>query len=67
LTIKYVTVHDVGHYTCRAVNATGQAEASAPMTVISKNDILFESQHPDGLEKIQYLEDSRYKTRSKFF
>jgi len=54
-----VTIHDVGLYTCRAVNTAGQAETSAPMTVISKNDVLFETQHPDGLEKIQYLEDSR--------
>nr|CAD7404271.1 unnamed protein product [Timema cristinae] len=58
LTIKYVTIHDVGVYTCRAYNQMGQATTSAQMTVVSKKDIIYDSQHPGGLEKIQYLEDS---------
>lgn len=66
LTIKDVTIHDVGHYTCRAYNAMGQATTTAQLSVVSKKDIIFDSQHPGGLEKIQHLEDtSRYTRTSK--
>ena len=58
LTIKQVTVHDVGTYTCRAVNAVGEATTQARLTVITKQDIIVESQNQLGLEKIQQLEDS---------
>ncbi|CAG5081160.1 Similar to sls: Titin (Drosophila melanogaster) [Cotesia congregata] len=62
LTIKYVTIHDVGIYTCRAYNSVGEAQTMAQMSVISKNDIIYDSQHPQGLQKIQSLEDSsRYQ------
>lgn len=61
LTIKQVVVHDVGTYTCRAINAVGEASTTAKMTVITKQDVIVESQNQLGLEKIQYLEDtSRY-------
>ena len=59
LTIKAITVHDHGVYTCRAVNRSGQSATTAKLSVLTKKDILSESQHPVGLEKIQYLEDAR--------
>jgi len=59
LTIKHVTTHDIGVYTCRAYNRIGQATTSAQLTVVSKKDIILDSQHPGGLEKIHYLEDTR--------
>lgn len=66
LTIKQVTIHDVGNYTCRAVNARGQATTSANLSVITKKDIIFDSQHPSGLEKIQTLEDhTRYNRKAE--
>lgn len=66
LTIKQVTVHDVGTYTCQATNTMGQANAHARLSVVTKKDIIFESQHPNGLEKIQTLEDSsRYNRRTE--
>ncbi|KAL6255452.1 hypothetical protein P5V15_013787 [Pogonomyrmex californicus] len=58
LTIKYVTIHDVGVYTCRAYNRAGEAHTTAQLSVISKNDVIYDSQHPTGLQKIQSLEDS---------
>lgn len=64
LTVKQVTVHDVGTYTCRAYNAMGEAQTSARMTVITKQDVIVESQHQLGLEKIQQLEDSTRYTRT---
>lgn len=57
-----MTIHDVGIYTCRAYNSVGEAQTMAQMSVISKNDIIYDSQHPQGLQKIQSLEDSsRYQ------
>ncbi|OXU24124.1 hypothetical protein TSAR_014966 [Trichomalopsis sarcophagae] len=63
LTIKYVTIHDVGIYTCRAYNRAGEAHTTAQLSVITKNDIIYDSQHPSGLQKIQSLEDSSRYSR----
>ncbi|XP_018337981.1 PREDICTED: titin isoform X9 [Trachymyrmex septentrionalis] len=63
LTIKYVTIHDVGVYTCRAYNRAGEAHTTAQLSVISKNDVIYDSQHPTGLQKIQSLEDSSRYSR----
>lgn len=65
LTIKQVTIHDVGNYTCRAYNAMGQATTTAQLSVVSKKDIIFDSQHPTGLQKIQVLEDSSRYNRQQ--
>lgn len=64
LTIKQVTIHDVGNYTCRAYNAMGEAKTNAQLSVVSKKDIIFDSQHPGGLQKIQVLEDSSRFSRT---
>lgn len=64
LSIKQVSVHDIGSYTCRATNAVGQATTSANITVVTKKDISFDTNNPSGLEKIQTLEDhSRYSRK----
>ena len=53
-----------GVYTCRAYNKLGEAVTSSSVRVVAKSQLILESQHPGGLEKIQYLEDaSRYKRR----
>ncbi|XP_034137006.1 titin-like isoform X2 [Drosophila guanche] len=66
LTIKQLTIYDAGTYTCRAYNAMGQDTTVAQLTVISKNEIVSDSQHPGGLQKIQHLEDSsRYGRREE--
>ncbi|EEB18956.1 conserved hypothetical protein [Pediculus humanus corporis] len=66
LTIKYVTSRDVGVYTCKAYNQLGEAQTTAQLTVLGKQDIIFDSQHPGGLQKIQNLEDSsRYERMVK--
>uniref|UniRef100_A0A182WJ15 Ig-like domain-containing protein n=1 Tax=Anopheles minimus TaxID=112268 RepID=A0A182WJ15_9DIPT len=65
LTIKQVTVHDVGTYTCRAYNSLGEAHVSARLTVLTRQDIIVDSQTSHmGMEKIQYLEDSSRYTRT---
>uniref|UniRef100_T1J5H7 Ig-like domain-containing protein n=1 Tax=Strigamia maritima TaxID=126957 RepID=T1J5H7_STRMM len=64
LTIKDVKIQDIGTYTCKATNRKGTATSVAKLTILTSKGIVFETQHPDGLEKIQHLEDtSRYTRR----
>lgn len=65
LTIKQLTIYDAGIYTCRAYNSMGEDATTAQLTVISKKEIVSDSQHPDGLQKIQNLEDSSRYIRSE--
>ena len=66
LTIKFITIHDRGTYTCVARNALGEDSTAARLTVISKQDVQLDTQHPAGLEKIRYLEDdSRYARKEE--
>lgn len=66
LTIKQLTIHDVGLYTCRAYNVAGQDVTNAHLSVVTKKDILYDSQNPGGLQKIQHLEDtSRYARKEE--
>ncbi|GIY10884.1 titin [Caerostris extrusa] len=61
LNILSVVPEDSATYTCRAVNTLGTAEIQATLTCSGKSSILSETQHPEGLQKIQMLEDySRY-------
>lgn len=62
LDLLSVYPEDSGVYTCQARNQLGEAVTSCSVKIIAKKDLYLESQHPSGLEKIQYLEDSsRYK------
>lgn len=62
LDLLSVYPEDSGVYTCQARNQLGEAVTSCALRVHAKKDLFLESQHPSGLEKIQYLEDaSRYK------
>ncbi|XP_013792410.2 titin-like, partial [Limulus polyphemus] len=58
LTIRGVDTRDSGTYTCVAINSVGTAKSSATLTCQTKQDVVLESQYPEGLEKIQHLEDS---------
>ena len=63
LNISQVVSEDSGEYICRLTNAAGVAEQSARATVSEKENILTDSQHPEGLQRIIQLEDySRYIT-----
>lgn len=62
LDLLSVYAADSGVYTCQARNQLGEAVTSCSVRVIAKKDLILETQHPSGLEKIQYLEDaSRYQ------
>jgi titin len=55
---------DSGTYTCRAVNALGEAVTSAAANVQSKKSIYLESQHEQALQHLRVLEDSSRYHRS---
>ncbi|XP_022243271.1 titin-like [Limulus polyphemus] len=62
LTIRGIDSRDSGTYTCVATNSKGSAFSAARLTCIEKKSVVLESQYPEGLEKIQHLEDtSRYQ------
>ena len=64
LDILGVYPSDSGVYTCQARNQLGEAVTSCSVRVHAKKDLILETQHPEGLERIQYLEDaSKYKRR----
>jgi hypothetical protein len=55
--LKYTRPDDAGTYTCRAINALGEANISANLQVTSsKTGPQGDSMHGDALEKIAYLE-----------
>lgn len=56
LDVLYVYGEDTGTYMCRAVNKLGEAVSTCQIKVINRRSIILDSQHPDGLEKIQKLE-----------
>lgn len=55
---------DSGVYTCQARNQLGEAVTSCSVRVIAQKDLILETHHPGGLEKIQNLEDSSRYRRS---
>lgn len=61
-----VYASDSGVYTCQARNQLGEAVTSCSVRIIAKKDLVLETQHPSGLEKIQYLEDSSRYKRSEY-
>ncbi|XP_054706308.1 titin-like isoform X2 [Uloborus diversus] len=62
ITIRGVDARDTGTYTCVATNSMGTASSSTKFICISKKSVVVETQHPEGLQKIQHLEDSsRYQ------
>jgi titin len=59
LDMTHVRDDDEGVYMCRATNALGEAVTTASMRIKSKASIQLETQHPEGMRKIQALETVR--------
>lgn len=55
---------DSGTYTCRAINALGEAVTSAIADVRSKKSIYLESHHQGAMQRLTHLEDSSRHQRS---
>lgn len=59
LDIVGVTQRDEGRYVCKATNNFGQAETTANVKVMVRNNIISESEHEAALQQINYLESER--------
>lgn len=57
LDIQHVVPEDAGEYSVKAINALGQCTSSLNMRVTAKENIILESQRPEGLDKIRKLEE----------
>ena len=56
LDIRGLRESDSGIYECRAINKIGEAVTTASVKVHGKGSLLLDSQHPEGLKKINALE-----------
>ena len=53
LDIVGVTANDQGTYVCRANNVLGQAETNAQVEVISRNNVVTETEHEAAMSQIR--------------
>ena len=59
LDIVGVTTHDQGQYVCRATNALGSADTRAGVKVMSRSNVVTESEHEAAMQQINYLEQEK--------
>uniref|UniRef100_A0A1B6D7W5 Ig-like domain-containing protein n=2 Tax=Clastoptera arizonana TaxID=38151 RepID=A0A1B6D7W5_9HEMI len=63
LDILYTWGEDSGTYMCKATNKLGEAVNTTTINVQSRRSVFLETQHPEGLEKIQALEAQGHASR----
>lgn len=63
LAIKELTPYDSGTYTCRAVNANGEATVSATLNVQPTKTIIDDVFYPGTMEKFSALETKTFKRK----
>lgn len=56
LDIGHSVPEDAGEYSVRAINALGQCTSSINLKVIPRENIILDSQRPEGMDKIRELE-----------
>ena len=61
LDIMSVTPQDQGQYTCRARNKVGEAVTQATVQVISRSNVITETEHESAMQQISYLETEKVK------
>lgn len=66
LDIGHAVPEDAGEYTVKAFNQLGQCKSSTNLRVISRDNIILESQRPEGLDKIRQLEEHQPYKRPDF-
>ena len=57
LDVGHVVPEDAGEYSVKAINNLGQCVSSVSLKVIPKGSIIYDTQRPEGLEKIRKLEE----------
>lgn len=65
LDILYIYGEDTGTYMCKAVNKLGEAVNTCSIRCVNRRSIILDTQHPDGLEKIQKLEGQARSHRTE--
>lgn len=65
LDVLYVYGEDSGTYMCKATNLLGEAMNTCNIRVVNRKSIILDTQHPDGLEKIQKLESRGAQARNE--
>lgn len=65
LDVLYVYGEDTGTYMCKATNLLGEAMNTCNVRCVNRKSIILDTQHPDGLEKIQKLESKGAQTRNE--
>lgn len=65
LNILQCVAEDTGTYTCRITNDVGSVSQSVHLNCTAKSSLLLQTQHPDSLQQIQYLEDGRRYARTE--
>lgn len=65
LDILYAYGEDSGTYMCKATNLLGEAVNTCSVRVVNRRNIILDTQHPDGLEKIQKLESKAGPSRTE--
>lgn len=65
LDILYVYGEDTGTFMCKAQNLLGEAMNTCNIRCVNRKSIILDTQHPDGLEKIQKLESRGAQTRNE--
>ncbi|CAJ0586229.1 unnamed protein product, partial [Mesorhabditis spiculigera] len=59
LDILYAYPEDSGTYTLVARNELGECKCDLELTVLSEKSLYLDAQHPEGLQRIEQLENSR--------
>lgn len=65
LDVLYVYGEDTGTYMCKATNLLGEAMNTCNVRCVNRKSIILDTQHPDGLEKIQKLESKGAPSRNE--
>lgn len=65
LDVLYVYGEDSGTYMCKATNLLGEAMNTCNIRVVNRRSIILDTQHPEGLEKIQKLEAQSRPARTE--
>ena len=66
LDIHQCIEEDTGIYTCRATNALGSTDLQVRLQCVARANLELQTQHPEGLRRIQHLESSNRGNRASF-
>lgn len=57
--ILHTYPEDTGHYVCRAINESGQAETKCTLKCYPRHSIILDPHHPESWKKIKQMEEAQ--------